>query len=60
MNLTIEQKNQLLELVKQIKVKSCDRCLSYDSDGVCLEFNSKVPESHITKGCDKWEEAIPF
>ena len=60
MNLTIEQKNQLLELVQQIPVKSCDRCVSYDNDGLCLEFNSKVPDEFIMKGCDKWEQEIPF
>ena len=60
MNLTIQQKQQLLKLVEQIPIKSCDRCELYSFEGICREFNSKVPEHYIIKGCDKWIEGVPF
>lgn len=50
----------IIEIIKTMRVTfSCTSCEHY-RNGFCDVYDDNVPESHVSKGCDKWSEPIPF
>lgn len=39
--------------------RACTACLHY-ADGRCLHWGAPVPTDWLGKGCEEWDEEIPF
>ena len=54
----------LLETVKVIeRIPTDSRCVRCDHHSVghyCDKWGKRIPEDWLEKGCDAWEEGIPF
>lgn len=61
--ITMREKLMLLSVIENIKVATpCSDCINF-TEGFCRKYESRIPEEHLSSGCDLWEynkESIPF
>jgi hypothetical protein len=47
-----------LESLRKSVLRSCETCDHWE--GMCNRWNAMPPTEVIERGCDEWEEEIPF